>query len=142
MLAIFALLVWLVLWFGAALASAPLSRRAGAIVLLLLLCSPPASARDLDGRYAKAPPEIKEWFKAQHANGLPCCDIADGHETISEKRADGRYWVPLEGKWWPVPNEVVIKDTGNPIGRAIVWYIVNIETKQVFIRCFVPQAET
>jgi hypothetical protein len=51
-----------------------------------------------------APPVIKEWFKAQRAKGLPCCDIADGHETSAEKRQDGHYWVPIEGRWRGAPD--------------------------------------
>jgi hypothetical protein len=29
--------------------------------------------------------------------------------------------VPIEGEWYPIPLEVVIK-TANPVGEAIVWY--------------------
>ena len=86
-----------------------------------------------------APPVIKEWFKAQRAKGLPCCDIADGHETSAEKRQDGHYWVPIEGRWWLVPDEAVI-NTGNPVGSAVVWYIM-VGNGLPSIRCFVPGPE-
>jgi hypothetical protein len=33
----------------------------------------------------------------------------------------GQFWVPIEGEWYPIPQEVVIK-TANPVGEAIVWY--------------------
>ena len=39
----------------------------------------PALAFD-DGRYESVPPDIRAWFKGMVApNGVPCCDIADGH---------------------------------------------------------------
>jgi hypothetical protein len=52
---------------------------------------------------------------------------------------DGAYWVPVEGKWTPVPAEAVIRDIGNPIGVAVVWYTRYDD--MVVIRCFVPASE-
>ena len=115
-------------------------RRCVHLVLAVLLATWPVVARDLDGRYRDTPPAIKEWFRAQRAKGLPCCDIADGHETLAEKRADGHYWVPIEGRWWLVPDEAVIVNVGNPVGSAVVWYIM-IGNGLPSIRCFVPGPE-
>ena len=54
-------------------------------------------------------------------DGVPCCSYADGHRTGYDMR-QGQYWVPIEGEWYPVPPEAVIK-TANPVGEAIVWYV-------------------
>jgi hypothetical protein len=35
-----------------------------------------------------------------------------------------------------VPDEAVIRDSGNPVGEAVVWYVKRRDN--VFIRCFVP----
>jgi hypothetical protein len=32
------------------------------------------------------------------------------------------FCVPIDGDWYPVPPEAVIK-TENPVGEAIVWYL-------------------
>jgi len=52
------------------------------------------------------------------------------------RRAAGAYWVPINGSWWQVPEKAIIRNAGNPLGEAVVWYVSlrgNIE-----IRCFVP----
>jgi hypothetical protein len=54
--------------------------------------------------------------------GILCCSYADGHRTGYDIR-QGQYWVPIDGDWYPVPPEVVIK-TENPVGEAIVWYLL------------------
>ncbi len=95
----------------------------------------PAAATD-QGQYANVPESIRAWFKnVRSPNGVPCCDIADGHRTEFDMRQDG-YWVPIDGVWLPVPGDAVVKNAGNPVGEAVVWY-----TKfngRAFIRCFVP----
>ena len=80
-------------------------------------------------------------FAAQE--GVPCCDIADGHRTTWKGDEAGRYWVPINRwKWVEVPEEAVVYNTGNPFGEAVVWYTgyPNDENylKGIFIRCFVP----
>ena len=64
-----------------------------------------------------------------------CCDIADGHRTIYDVRA-GAYWVPIDGVWWAVPDDAVVRDAGNPLGEAVVWYVS--VRGNITIRCFVP----
>jgi hypothetical protein len=52
----------------------------------------------------------------------------------------GQYWVPIEGEWYPIPPEAVIK-TANPVGEAIVWYQSQseyYEDPKYRILCFVP----
>jgi hypothetical protein len=65
--------------------------------------------------------DIRAWFKSVIApNGVPCCDISDGHRT-EYRRAQRRYWVPIEGTWMEVPDRAIIRDRGNPVGQAVVW---------------------
>ena len=69
------------------------------------------------------PPDIRAWFKSVMApNGVPCCDISDGHRTDYDVR-EGTYWVPIEGQWMEVPERAIIRDRGNPVGEAVVWYV-------------------
>ena len=68
-------------------------------------------------------------------NGVPCCDESDGHRTSYDVRA-GAYWVPIEGQWMQVPERAVIRDQGNPVGEAVVWYVHH--RGSIIISCFVP----
>ena len=62
----------------------------------------------------------------------------------------GQYWVPIEGEWYPVPPEAVIK-TENPVGDAIVWYRPQYGAEGIIsgkpriewykIVCFVPSGD-
>jgi hypothetical protein len=53
----------------------------------------------------------------------------------------GQYWVPIEGEWYPVPPEAVVKTT-NPVGEAILWYVstyAEVRTDPKYrVLCFVP----
>jgi hypothetical protein len=94
-----------------------------------------AFARD-NGQYDHVPPDIRAWFKSVIApNGVPCCDISDGHRTEYDVR-NGAYWVPIEGQWLEVPGRAIIRDQGNPIGQAVVWYVHH--RGAIIISCFVP----
>ena len=105
-------------------------------------CWPPVArvrARALafdNGQYENVPAELRAWFKGVMApNGVPCCDISDGHTTEYDFRA-GAYWVPIEGQWMEVPSHAVIRDRGNPVGQAVVWYVHH--RGGIVISCFVP----
>ena len=88
------------------------------------------------GQFENVPDDIRAWFKGVRSqDGVPCCDISDGHRTEYDVRA-GAYWVPINGLWWQVPEKAIVRNAGNPLGEAVVWYVSlrgNIE-----IRCFVP----
>src|SRR6201982_34518 len=88
------------------------------------------------GQFENVADDVRTWFKGVRSpDGRPCCDVADGHRTIYDVRA-GSYWVPIDGVWWRVPERAVVRNAGNPVGEAVVWYVSvrgNIE-----IRCFVP----
>lgn len=98
--------------------------------------SHPQLAKD-QTRWSDISPKTRAWFQSvKTKDGVSCCDIADGHRTEYDMH-DGAYWVPIEGKWLRVPDEAVLKDAGNPVGEAIVWYSIYSGAKPV-IRCFVP----
>ena len=106
----------------------------GLLVCLLVLAN---TALAVDrGQFDQVPPDIRAWFKSVIApNGVPCCDISDGHRTTYDVRG-GAYWVPIEGQWMQVPERAVIRDQGNPIGEAVVWYVHH--RGAIIISCFVP----
>jgi len=112
-------------------------RRLAQLVLLACLCALASAALAVDnGQYEHVPPDIRAWFKSVIApNGVPCCDISDGHRTSYDVRG-GVYWVPIEGQWMAVPERAVIRDQGNPIGEAVVWYVHH--RGSIIISCFVP----
>ena len=61
-----------------------------------------------NGQYDNVSPDIRAWFKSVMApNGVPCCDISDGHRTDYDVRK-GAYWVPIEGQWMEVPERAII----------------------------------
>ncbi|MGJ4917040.1 hypothetical protein ACQR10_20425 [Bradyrhizobium sp. HKCCYLRH2060] len=106
-----------------------------ALTIGSLACATVASAFD-NGQFDNVPPDIRAWFKSVIApNGVPCCDISDGHRTTYDVR-DGTYWVPIEGRWMAVPERAIIRDRGNPIGEAVVWYAHH--RGDIIISCFVP----
>jgi hypothetical protein len=108
-----------------------------------ICCSGLAQARD-DGRYADSP--LKPWFESLQSKRGPCCADADGMtlKDVDWDTRDGRYRVFIEGRWWDVPDDAVIKEP-NRDGRTIVWPIY-VRTKDVLIdikiRCFMPGTMT
>jgi hypothetical protein len=79
-------------------------------IAALMCCAVSATAAAMDrGQFNNVPPAIREWFeKMRSPNGISCCSYADGHRTGYDIR-QGQYWVPIEGEWYPVPPEAVIK---------------------------------
>ena len=105
-----------------------------AIAAVIVVCTP-ALAHD-NGQFGNVPDGVRTWFKSvKSQHGVPCCDIADGRRTEFDIRQN-EYWVPINGGWMPVPPEAVLKDVGNPVGDAVVWY--SSFNGRVLIRCFVP----
>jgi hypothetical protein len=89
-----------------------------------------------NGRYDDMPADIRAWFRNVLApNGLPCCDISDGHRTDYDVR-HGAYWVPIDGAWMEVPERAVIHGARNPVGQGVVWYVHR--QNGIAISCFVP----
>jgi hypothetical protein len=98
-----------------------------------------------NGQWNDVPDRVRSWFKSLRSPaGIHCCDVADGHRTDWEIRPAG-YFIPNPtdpvGEWIQVPPEAVVRNAGNPVGEAIVWWnLVAIDEDQtgIFIRCFVP----
>ncbi|MET0675391.1 MAG: hypothetical protein ABW175_06285 [Bradyrhizobium sp.] len=106
-----------------------------ALLACLVVTASPALAIDR-GQFDHVPPDIRAWFKRVIApNGVPCCDVSDGHRTSYDVRG-GTYWVPIEGEWMQVPDRAIIRDQGNPVGEAVVWYVHH--RGAIIISCFVP----
>lgn len=112
-------------------------RKTAPIVMMVFLCALASAAQAVDrGQFENVPDNIRSWFKAMNSpSGVPCCDIADGRRTEYDIR-DGTYWVPIEGMWWQVPSRAAIRDGGNPVGEAVVWYVHH--RGSIVISCFVP----
>jgi hypothetical protein len=106
-----------------------------AVSSLVLAAASAAVAFD-NGQLAHVPADIRAWFKSVVSpSGVPCCDEADGHRKTYEVRG-ASYWVPIDGLWWEVPERSVIRDRGNPVGEAVVWYVHH--GGGIVINCFVP----
>jgi hypothetical protein len=112
-------------------------RQSAQLVLFVSLTFFTGAALAVDrGQFENVPDDIRAWFKGVRSPaGVPCCDISDGHRTEYDVRA-GAYWVPINGLWWQVPEKAIIRNAGNPLGEAVVWY-VNLRGN-IEIRCFVP----
>jgi hypothetical protein len=103
-----------------------------------------ATARDADGRHADSP--LKNWFESLRSGKGPCCSDADGTalSDVDWETKDGRYRVRIEGQWWDVPDEAVVKEP-NRAGRTMVWpvYHRGLDVPlRVDIRCFMPGSMT
>jgi hypothetical protein len=112
----------------------------GSMKLILALLALTTSAAAFDsGQYEGIDPQTRAWFKSvKNAHGVPCCDMADGHQVQWETTPEG-YRVFIQDEWRDVPKEAVVTEYGNPTGNAVVWY-VRQSPEGIFIRCFVPGA--
>lgn len=112
-----------------------------ALFVLAVLCLAPLSFPVIDnGQWDDVPGPVRDWFKSVRSpNGVPCCDISDGHPTQYDIRPDG-YWIPDPmdtSRWIPVPSDIVIHGVGNPVGEAIIWWVM-LGNGTAHLRCFVP----
>jgi hypothetical protein len=109
-------------------------------------------------------PELNEWYRNLHSYLGPCCDgeeakhiatdqwsewreelhCAHAEVDTSKDDAHGPYCVFLQGKWWNVPDDVVLKQP-NLDGAALVWPYFRYNDPNgelISIRCFIPGAGT
>jgi hypothetical protein len=100
---------------------------AWAIVSSPALAAPPP---DSDGRY-------HEWFQSlkQPGSGTSCCSIADCRVEPYRQTPIG-YEVLIDGDWVLVPDDKILQQIENPVGRAITCHA----GKTIF--CFVRVTET
>ena len=111
------------------------------LAVTILLISVTASLAVDNGQFKDVPENIKSWFKSiKSPNGVPCCDISDGHRTQWDIRQDD-YWIPVplnEQEWIKIPKEAIVYNAGNPTGDAVVWWTpLSTNPGGVYIRCFV-----
>ena len=79
-------------------------RRYRTIVVAMFVAVTSAALGFDNGQYEKVAADIRAWFKGVIApNGVPCCDMSDGHRTEYDVRA-GAYWAPIDGQWLEVPT--------------------------------------
>lgn len=107
------------------------------LVVFLCLLSTPALCVDR-GQFEHVDPSIRSWFKSVRSpNGIPCCDVSDGHYTTwrPSQTSGFEFEVPIDDEWVPVPPETVIKGIPNPTGLAVVWYVRF--NGMIHIRCFI-----
>ena len=129
------------------------------IILVLVLWFASVAAAYPRGVHPPGP--MHEWFASQYAAGIPnwpeskmadawhhpgkqwCCDVSDGYILDDDdwERRGKRYWVHIEGKWYPVAEGAELDPKGgpNPTGHAVVWYNKTVdELGDYWIYCFAP----
>ena len=104
----------------------------------------PAAARDLDGRFANSP--LHGWFESLRSGKGPCCSDADGRalSDVDWESKDGHYRVYIDGEWWDVPDDAVIREP-NLAGRTMVWPVYFSPQGgplRIEVRCFMPGSMT
>jgi hypothetical protein len=107
------------------------------LALSVFLASSAIEARD-NGQYTQVSPEVGKWVESlTDSRGVGCCATADGFrpEEVEWDTSDNSYRVRIDGRWFTVPENALIKEP-NRIGFAIVWYYVDGST--LHIRCFLP----
>lgn len=95
---------------------------------------------------------ISDWFKSlrQPGTSLPCCSVSDCRRVDYRIADDGRYEVMLDGTWYRVPNRFVVRNEGNPVGKAVACYTTifgygslsgngSYDGDRIEILCFVPE---
>lgn len=84
-----------------------------------------------------ADPTLAPWFRGLRVpgTGTSCCSMADCRPA-ELRVVDGHYEVLIEGKWLPVPQDLILPDQQNPTGRAVVCW-----TRSAGILCFVRGPE-
>jgi hypothetical protein len=99
---------------------------------------------------------VVEWFKSlkQPATNLPCCGISDCRSVSYRMTAKGSYEVYVEGSWYAVPEETIVRRGTNPIGHAVACYRQNFgystlpgvssadRVDTIELLCFVPPRAT
>lgn len=91
-------------------------------------------------------PDLNSWFDGLKSGKGPCCSNADGTvlSDVDWESNDGHYRVRIEGEWWDVPDEAVIKEP-NLDGQTMVWPVYHRRWDNsvvvVEIRCFIVGAQ-
>jgi hypothetical protein len=110
------------------------------LTLLLLgqLCAPVAMAAPPDN--TPVDPTLRRWYEQlrQPGSGMLCCSISDCR-TRNYRQQDDRYEVEIDGGWFGVPANTVLRDTANPTQKAVVCYTRKPDRAGTpEILCFIP----
>jgi hypothetical protein len=85
-------------------------------------------------------PDLNKWFDGLTSGKGPCCSNADGTalSDLDWDAKDGHYRVRIEGQWWDVPDEAVLREP-NLSGVTMAWPIYRRwpGNLQIDIRCFI-----
>lgn len=121
-----------------------------ACVTIQIACSAPSIAAPPPDLVPN--PVISEWFKSlrQPGTSMPCCSVSDCRRVDYRIADDGRYEVMLDGLWYRVPNHFVLRNEGNPVGKAVACYTTIVgygslrgndsyDGDRIEILCFVPE---
>lgn len=88
---------------------------------------------------------VGQWFKSLKVPGstASCCDVSDCRPTDYRMGQEG-YEVPWNNEWLKIPNQLVIKNKPNLVGRGVWCRGGEGEplNSPPFTRCFVPASET
>ncbi len=116
----------------------PRAIRVPTTAIAVLSLSMAASARDPDGKYSQANPEMHRWFEQlKSEKGELCCALSDGN-TLRDtdwRSQNGHFQVFMENEWVNVPDAAVVK-APNRFGRTVVWPYH--EDGRPTVRCFMP----
>src|SRR5215467_8179246 len=90
----------------------------------LTLASAILSSPALAAPPPNADPTLAPWFQSlrQPGSGTSCCSISDCRVEPYRQTATG-YEVLIDGEWVPVPNDKVLQQIENPIGRAVTCHV-------------------
>ncbi len=79
------------------------------VLLVALLCTS-ATARDPDGKYAQAEPEMHKWFEQlKSEGGEACCALSDGNTLRDTDWRSQNFQVFMDDEWVDVPEAAVVK---------------------------------
>ncbi len=105
---------------------------------ILMLVSTAVTARDPNGKYTQADPDMHRWFEQlKSVGGEACCALTDGN-TLRDtewRSENGHFQVFLDNEWIDVPDASVVKGP-NRFGRTVVWPYH--EDGHPSVRCFMP----
>jgi hypothetical protein len=98
-------------------------------------------------------PALSRWFEGLRQPGtpLPCCAISDCRR-VEYRMAGNSYQIRLEGLWYDVPSNIILRGKGNPVGAAVACYRTTFgyttlegatqRADGFEILCFVPELPT
>lgn len=80
-----------------------------------------------------------KWYESLKVPGTTgrCCSETDCATTEAELRGSHWWAILPNGQWIEVPDDVVIRDRGNPVGQPVLCAVPD-EAGVPSVRCFVP----